>query len=65
MLVIYFAAGLNVPPLSVIIVDGIPLRAVNLLQLLMNPSDVKFGTTSKCSALTDPDLRIFLSRLYV
>jgi hypothetical protein len=38
--------------LSVIIVDGIPLRAVNLLKLLMNPSDVKFGTKSKCSALT-------------
>ena len=50
MLVISFAASLNVPPLSVIIVDGIPLR--NLLKLLMNPSDVKFGTTSKCSALT-------------
>jgi hypothetical protein len=44
MLVISFAASLNVPPLSVIIVDGIPLR--NLLKLLMNPSDVKFGTTS-------------------
>ena len=52
MLMISFVAGLNVPPLSVATVDGIPLRAVNLLKLLMNPSEVKFGTTSKCSALT-------------
>ena len=52
MFAILLAADLNVFPLSEIILRGKPLLAVNRLKLLINDSQLRSGTKSRCTALT-------------